>query len=149
MEVILLSKVDNLGELGDKVTVRPGFARNYLIPQGIAKFATAENIAEFEARRAELEAQESAALEEAEKRKEQLQGIKLTIAAKEAGEGKLFGSVSNVDVVEALNAQGHQVEKREVRMPDGAFRNIGEYEVALHLHTDVNVTIAIEIVAEE
>ncbi len=149
MEVILLSKVDNLGELGEKVTVRPGYARNYLIPQGIAKFATAENIAEFEARRAELEAQASAALEEAEKRKEKLEGIKLTIAAKEAGEGKLFGSVSNVDVVEALHAQGHQVEKREVRMPDGAFRSIGEYEVGLHLHTDVNVTIAVEIVAEE
>lgn len=149
MEVILLSKVDNLGELGDKVSVRPGYARNYLIPQGIAKFATAENIAEFEARRAELEAQESAALEEAEKRKEKLDGIKLTIAAKEAGEGKLFGSVSNVDVVEALHAQGHQVEKREVRMPDGAFRNIGEYQVGLHLHTDVNATISIEIVAEE
>ena len=149
MEVILLSKVDNLGELGDKVSVRSGYARNYLIPQGIAKFATAENIAEFEARRAELEAQESAALEEAEKRKEKLEGVKLTIAAKEAGEGKLFGSVSNVDVVEALHALGHQVEKREVRMPDGAFRNIGEYEVGLHLHTDVNVSIAIEIVAEE
>lgn len=149
MEVILLSKVENLGELGDKVAVRPGYARNYLIPQGIAKFATAENIAEFEARRAELEAQESNALAEAQKRKDKLDGIKITIAAKEAGEGKLFGSVSNIDVVEALHAQGHEIEKREVRMPDGAFRNIGEYKVDLHLHTDVNATISIEIVAEE
>ena len=149
MEVILLSKVDNLGELGDKVSVRPGYARNYLIPQGIAKFATAENIAEFETRRAELEAQASAALEQAQKRKETLDGVKLTIMAKEAGEGKLFGSVSNIDVVEALRALGHEVEKREVRMPEGAFRNIGEYEVDLHLHTDVNATISVVIQAEE
>ena len=149
MEVILLSKVDNLGELGDKVSVRPGYARNYLIPQGIAKFATAENIAEFEARRAELEAQAAATLEEAQQRKEKLDGVKIIIAAKEAGEGKLFGSVSNIDVVEALQAQGHTVEKREVRMPDGAFRSVGEYEVDLHLHTDVNAKIAVEIVAEE
>lgn len=149
MEVILLSKVENLGELGDKVGVRPGYARNYLIPQGIAKFATAENIAEFETRRAELEAQASTALEAAQKRKEKLDGIKLTIAAKEAGEGKLFGSVSNIDVIEALHAQGHEVEKREVRMPDGAFHNIGSYEVGLHLHTDVDATVSIDIVAEE
>lgn len=149
MEVILLSKVDNLGELGDKVTVRPGYARNYLIPHGKAKFATAENIAEFEARRAELEAQASAALAEAQQRKEKLDGVNLTIAAKESSEGKLFGSVGNVDIIEALHALGHEVEKREVRMPDGAFRNIGTYEVDLHLHTDVNATISIEIVAEE
>ena len=149
MEVILLSKVENLGELGDKVAVRPGYARNYLIPQGIAKFATAENIAEFEARRAELEAKASTALEAAQKRKEKLDGVSVTIAAKEAGEGKLFGSVNNVDVVEALHAQGHEIEKREVRMPDGAFHNIGEYQVDLHLHTDVNATISIVIVAEE
>ena len=149
MEVILLSKVENLGELGDKVMVRPGYARNYLIPQGKAKFATAENIAEFETRRAELEAQASEALEKAQQRKEKLDGVKITIAAKESGEGKLFGSVGNVDIIEALNALGHEVEKREVRMPDGAFRNIGNYEIGLHLHTDVNATISIEIIAEE
>ncbi len=149
MEVILLSKVENLGALGDKVSVKSGFARNYLIPQGKAKFATAENIAEFEARRAELEAEAASALAAAEERKTKLDGITVTIAAKEASEGKLFGSVGNVDVLEALNAQGHEVEKREIRMPDGAFRNIGKYSVELHLHTDVNATVTINIIAED
>lgn len=149
MEVILLSKVENLGELGEKVAVRPGYARNYLIPQGKAKFATAENVAEFEALRAELEAQASATLEEAQQRKEKLEGVKITIPAKESSEGKLFGSVGNTDVIEALKALGYEVEKREVRMPDGAFRNIGSYEIDLHLHTDVNATISIDIVPEE
>ena len=107
------------GHAQDQVAVRSGYARNYLIPQGKAKFATAENIAEFEARRAELEAQATAALEEALQRKEKLDGVKITIAAKESSEGKLFGSVGNVDVIEALRALGHKVEKREVRMPDG------------------------------
>ncbi len=149
MEVILLSKVENLGALGDKVSVRSGYARNYLIPQGKAKFATAENIAEFEARRAELEAQAAESLAAAEERKSKLDGIKVTIAAKEASEGKLFGSVGNIDVLEALNALGHQVEKREIRMPEGAFRMIGEHKVDLHLHTDVNATVTISIVPEE
>ncbi len=149
MEVILLSKVENLGALGDKVSVRSGYARNYLIPQGKAKFATAENIAEFEARRAELEAQAASALAAAEERKSKLDGITVTIAAKEAGEGKLFGSVGNIDVLEALTSLGHEVEKREIRMPDGAFRNVGEHQVELHLHTDVNATVTISIVPEE
>jgi len=149
MEVILLSKVENLGALGDKVSVRSGYARNYLIPQGKAKFATAENIAEFEARRAELEAQAASALATAEERKSKLDGITVTITAKEAGEGKLFGSVGNIDVLEALTSLGHQVEKREIRMPDGAFRNVGEHQVELHLHTDVNATVTISIVPEE
>ncbi|MDW3095356.1 MAG: 50S ribosomal protein L9 [Gammaproteobacteria bacterium] len=149
MEVILLSKVENLGALGDKVNVRSGFARNYLIPQGKAKFATPENIAEFEARRAELEAVAASALAEAEERKAKLDGVSITIPAKEASEGKLFGSVNNVDVLEALNAQGHQIQKREIRMPDGAFHNIGEYQIELHLHSDVDATVTINIVAEE
>lgn len=149
MEVILLSKVENLGALGDKVNVRSGFARNYLIPQGKAKFATPENIAEFEARRAELEAEAASVLATAEERKSKLDGITVTIPAKEASEGKLFGSVGNVDVLEALNAMGHEVEKRELRMPDGAFRNLGDYEIGLHLHTDVNATITINIIPEE
>ena len=149
MEVILLSKVENLGALGDKVSVRSGYARNYLIPQGKAKFATPENIAEFEARRAELEAQAATALAAAEERKSKLDGITVTIAAKEASEGKLFGSVGNVDVLEALTALGHDVEKREIRMPEGAFRTIGEHPIELHLHTDVNASITISIVPEE
>ncbi|MEM8843561.1 MAG: 50S ribosomal protein L9 [Pseudomonadota bacterium] len=149
MEVILLSKVENLGALGDKVTVKSGYARNYLIPQGKAKFATAENIAEFEARRAELEAQAAEVLSSAEERKAKLDGTTITIPAKESSEGKLFGSVGNVDVLEALKENGHDVEKREIRMPEGAFRNIGEYEIELHLHTDVNATITIHIVPEE
>lgn len=149
MEVILLSKVENLGGLGDKVSVRSGYARNYLIPQGKAKFATAANIKEFEALRAELEAEAASALAAAEARKASLSELKITIPAKEASEGKLFGSVGNIEVVEAIKAAGHEVEKREVRMPDGAFRNIGSYEIELHLHTDVNATITIDIVAEE
>lgn len=149
MEVILLSKVENLGALGDKVNVRSGYARNYLIPQGKAKFATPDNIAEFEARRAELEAEAASVLATAEERKSKLDGITVTIPAKEASEGKLFGSVGNVDVLEALTAMGHEVEKRELRMPDGAFRNLGDYEIGLHLHTDVNATITINIVPEE
>jgi len=149
MEVILLSKVENLGALGDKVSVRSGYARNYLIPQGKAKFATAENLAEFEARRAELEAEAASALAAAEERKSKLDGLTVTIPAKEAGEGKLFGSVGNVDVLEALTALGHQVEKREIRMPDGAFRQVGEHNIELHLHSDVHATVTISIVAEE
>ena len=149
MEVILLSKVENLGALGDKVNVKSGFARNYLIPQGKAKFATADNIAEFEARRAELEAEAASTLAAAEERKAKLEGVSITIAAKEASDGKLFGSVNNVDVLEALNAQGHEVEKRELRMPDGAFHNIGEFPIELHLHSDVDATVTINIVAED
>lgn len=149
MDVILLSKVENLGALGDKVSVRSGYARNYLIPQGKAKFATAENLAEFEARRAELEAQAKEILAQAEARKAKLDGVVITIAAKEASEGKLFGSVNNFEVLEALTAAGHEVEKRELRMPDGAFRTLGEFEVELHLHSDVNALITIKIVPEE
>ena len=149
MEVILLSKVENLGALGDKVTVKSGYARNYLIPQGKAKFATAENIAEFEARRAELEAQADSVLAEAEERKAKLDGVTISISAKESSEGKLFGSIGNIDIVEALGNHGHEVEKREIRMPEGAFRNIGEYQVEIHLHTDVNAMVNIHIIPEE
>ena len=149
MEVILLSKVENLGALGDKVTVKSGYARNYLIPQGKAKFATPENIAEFEARRAELEAQAATVMAEAEERKAKIDGVTITISAKESSEGKLFGSIGNVDIVEALSSQGHTIEKRELRMPEGAFRNIGEYQVEIHLHTDVNAMVNIHIVPEE
>jgi len=149
MEVILLNKVENLGELGDKVTVRSGYARNYLIPQGRAKFATAANIAEFEARRAELEAEAAAAIAAATERQASLDGLAITIPAKEASDGKLFGSINNIDVLAAITQAGQTVEKREIRMPDGAFRTIGEHSVELHLHTDINATITVNIVAED
>ena len=149
MEVILLTKVDNLGDLGEKVKVRPGYARNFLIPSGKAKFATAENLAEFEARRAELEKLAAESLANAEARKAELDGTKISVTAKSVGEGKLFGSVGMVDIVNALNEAGKKVEKKEVRLPDGSFHHAGEYQVDIHLHTDVNATINLEIIGEE
>jgi large subunit ribosomal protein L9 len=149
MEVILLTKVDNLGGLGDKVSVRPGYARNFLIPSGKAKFATVANLAEFEARREELEKLAAESNTSAEARKAELDGAKISITAKSIGEGKLFGSVGMVDIVNALNEAGKAVEKKEVRLPDGSFRHAGEYQVDIHLHTDVNATINLEIIGEE
>ena len=149
MEVILLTKVDNLGDLGDKVKVRPGYARNFLIPSGKAKFATAENLAEFEARRVELEKLAAETLANAEARKAELDGTKISITAKVVGEGRLFGSVGMVDIVNALNETGKKVEKKEVRLPDGSFHHAGEYQVDIHLHSDVNATINLEIIGEE
>jgi len=149
MEVILLEKIDNLGGLGDRVSVRPGFARNYLLPQGKAKFATAENIAEFEARRAELEKAAAEALAAAESRKAQLDGSVLEITAKAGGEGKLFGSIGPADIADALTAKGTEVEKREVRMPEGPLRTTGEFEVGLHLHSDVDAEIRVVVLGEE
>ncbi|MGH1537785.1 MAG: 50S ribosomal protein L9 [Gammaproteobacteria bacterium] len=149
MEVILLTKVDNLGDLGEKVKVRPGYARNFLIPSGKAKFATAANLAEFEARREELEKLAAESKASAEVRKAELDGATISITAKSVGEGKLFGSVGMVDIVNALNEAGKSVEKKEVRLPDGAFRHAGEYQVGIHLHTDVNATINLEIIGEE
>ena len=149
MEVILLTKVDNLGDLGDKVKVKPGYARNYLVPSGKAKFATAENLAEFEARRAELEKIAAEALAQAEARKAELEGTKITITARSAGEGKLFGSVGTVDIANAMQEAGRAIEKKEIRLPSGAFRHAGEYQIDIHLHTDVNVTIDLEIIGEE
>jgi large subunit ribosomal protein L9 len=149
MEVILLTKVDNLGDLGDKVKVRPGYARNFLIPSGKAKFATVANLAEFEARREELEKIAAEAKASAEARRSELDGAKISITAKSIGEGKLFGSVGMVDIVNALNEAGKNVEKKEVRLPDGAYRHAGEYQVDIHLYSDVNATINLEIIGEE
>lgn len=149
MDIILLEKIENLGALGDKVSVKAGFARNFLIPKGKAKFATAENIAEFEARRAELEKAAAETLAAAEARKAQIDGKKVSITAKSAGEGKLFGSVTNIDIVDALTADGVEVEKKEIRMPEGPIRNEGEYELSVHLHTDVDATITVVVIAEE
>ncbi len=149
MDVILLEKIDNLGGLGDRVTVRPGYARNFLIPRGKAKYATAENIAEFEARRAELEKAAAETLAAAEARKEKLDGTEVTITANAGSEGKLFGSVGPSDIARALAEVGAEVEKREVRMPEGPIRQAGEFEVGVHLHTDVNATIKVIVIAEE
>ena len=149
MEVILLQKVENLGGLGDKVKVRAGYGRNFLIPQGKAKPATVKNIEEFEKRRAELEKHAMEMLSGAEKRKAELEGKTVTINAKAGQEGKLFGSVGTVDIADALSASGVKVERREVRMPQGPIRTAGEHKVEIHLHTDVNVEIAVVVVAEE
>ena len=149
MEVILLQKVENLGNLGDKVKVRAGYGRNYLIPHGKAKPATAKNVAEFEQRRAELEKHAADMLATALQRKTGLEGKAVTINAKAGQEGKLFGSVGTVDIAEALTAAGQKVERKEVRMPQGPIRMAGEHKVEIHLHTDVNVEITVTVVAEE
>ncbi len=148
MDVILLKKVDNLGGLGDRVKVKPGYGRNFLIPSGRATAATEENIKAFEARRAELEKAAADALAAAQARAEKLEGMTITIASKAGDEGKLFGSVGNSDVADAITAAGVVVERSEVRMPDGAFRMVGEYEVQVHLHSDVNATVNIVVAAE-
>ena len=149
MEVILLEKVENLGNLGDKVNVKPGYGRNFLIPGGKAKPATEANIAEFEARRAELEKIAAESLATAETRKASMDDMTITIVSKAGDEGKLFGSVGPVDIAEAMTTAGTAVEKKEVRMPEGPIREIGEYEVGIHLHSDVDVTIKVVISAEE
>ncbi|MCG5535838.1 50S ribosomal protein L9 [Ectothiorhodospira mobilis] len=148
MEVILLEKVENLGNLGDKVRVRPGYARNYLLPQGKAKFATEANIAEFEARRAELEKAAAEALAAAEARREKLEAMTVTVTAKAGGEGKLFGSVGTADIADAVKSMGVELEKREVRLPEGPLRQTGEFEVDLQLHTDVKATLKVVVAAE-
>lgn len=148
MNVILLEKVHNLGDLGEKVNVKAGFGRNFLIPQGKAVSATADNIAKFEARRAELEKAATEKLTSAEARKASLDGMSVTIAQKAGDEGKLFGSVGTHDIAEALTAAGVGVEKSEVRLPQGALRELGEYEIDIALHGDVVATIKLTVVAE-
>jgi large subunit ribosomal protein L9 len=151
MEVILLDKVANVGTLGDKVTVKSGYARNFLIPQGKAVFASADNIAEFEQRRAELEKQAAEAVAAAEARKAQLEALTdgVTISHQVGEEGKLFGSVGTADIAKACADAGVEIAKSEVRLPDGAFRLVGEYSVAIHLHTDVDATVLVKVVGEE
>jgi large subunit ribosomal protein L9 len=148
MEVILLKKVDSLGNLGDKVHVKAGFGRNYLIPTGLAVPATVANLAAFEQRRAELEREAVTLLAEAQARKAALDGITITIARKTGDEGRLFGSVGTADIAAALVAAGHTVAKHEVRLPSGAFRAVGEYEVQVHLHGDVDALVKLEIAGE-
>jgi large subunit ribosomal protein L9 len=148
MEIILLDKIDNLGAMGDKVKVKPGYGRNYLVPKGKAKPATPENLAAFEAMRAELETASADALVAAEARRRELTDMHITIAANAGDEGKLFGSVGTADIAAAITAAGVNVERHEVRLPEGVFRQLGDYEVQLHLHADVNATVKLSIVAE-
>jgi large subunit ribosomal protein L9 len=148
MEIILLEKVVNLGALGDKVRVKSGYGRNYLMPFGKAVPATKANIADFEARRAELEKLAAEKKAEAEARGARLAEIKLTITAVAGEEGKLFGSIGTRDIAEAITATGVEVAKSEVRLPYGAIRQVGEYDVDLQVHSDVTVTIKLNVVAE-
>ena len=148
MELILLQKVRNLGDLGDKVNVKPGYGRNFLVPQGKAVPATAANLAEFEARRAEYEAKANDALAAAEARKAKLEGAVVTIHANASTEGKLYGSVGPREIADALTKSGTQVSKSEVVLGEGAFRNVGEYEVVVHLHADVETPVKVVIEAE-
>ena len=149
MDVILLQKVANLGAIGDRVKVKSGYGRNYLLPSGRATLATAANVARFEARRVELEQLAGEQLGGAQQRAAALRDLRLTITAKAGSEGKLFGSVGTSDIAEACIAAGHRVNRSEVRLPTGPIRAVGEHQVTLHLHTDVEVTITVIIVAEE
>ena len=149
MEVILLENIGNLGGLGDKVNVKAGYGRNFLIPQGKAVAATAANLVEFEARRAELEVAAAAVLAAAETRAEAINGFGLlTIEANAGEEGKLFGSIGTRDIADALTAAGTEVDKSEVRLPDGALRELGEFEVAIAVHHDVSAMVVVAVVPE-
>lgn len=149
MKVILLERVGRSGHIGDEVNVKDGFARNYLLPQGKATLATPENVAKFEARRAELERIAREELENAQRRAEALKDFRLTITAKAGTEGRLFGSIGTADIAEACTRAGHEVARSEVRLPNGPLRMVGEHVVSLHLHADVDVPLHITIVPEE
>lgn len=148
MQVILMDKVPNLGNLGDVVTVKPGYARNYLIPKGKAKRATPENIAEFEARRAELERQAAERLAAAQALAAQIEGLTLQIVRKAGVDGRLFGSVTNADVADELKRMGYAVAKGQVLMPEGPIKSVGEVELELYLHADVRPTIRVAVLGE-
>ena len=148
MQVILMEKVANLGNLGDVVKVKDGYARNYLIPHGKAKRATEENLKAFEARRAELEKTQAVALAQAQERGAKLDGLTIQITQKAGVDGRLFGSVTNYDIVESLKAQGFEVERAQVRMPAGPLKQVGEHHIQLALHTDVIVTINVSVLGE-
>lgn len=148
MEVILLEKVENLGTIGDRVKVRAGYGRNYLLPKGKATVATPANIAAFEARRAELEQRQADEFATAQARAEQLQKLQIRITARAGNEGKLFGSLGTVDIAEACTEAGVPIQRSEVRMPNGPIRLLGEHVVDFHLHTDVNTSISITVVGD-
>ena len=149
MEVILLEKIANLGELGQVVKVKDGYARNYLIPHGKAKRATEANRKAFESRRAELEKAQAELLSAAKSRGEKLEGLTLQITQKAGPDGRLFGSVTNYDLVEALQKQGHEVERANIRMPQGPLKQVGEFPIEIALHTDVAVTIKVSVLGEQ
>ncbi|WP_407332006.1 50S ribosomal protein L9 [Enterovibrio sp. 27052020O] len=149
MQVILLDKIGNLGGLGDQVTVKSGYARNFLIPKGKAVMATKSNVEHFEARRADLEAKVAEVLAAAQARAEEVAALEaVVIASKSGDEGKLFGSIGTRDIADAVTAAGVAVSKSEVRLPEGALRNVGEYEISLQLHSEVFATVKVSVVAE-
>ena len=148
MEVILLEKVGKLGGLGDKVGVKSGYGRNYLIPYGKAVPATAANVAEFDVRRAELEKAAAEKLAAAQARAEQVNALEVTIVSKAGDEGKLFGSIGVRDVADAITAAGVEVNKSEVRLPEGPLRVVGEFEITVHLHSDVDAVVKLTVVSE-
>ena len=149
MNVILLDNVENLGGIGDLVTVKAGYGRNYLLPQGKAALATKDNIAEFEARRVELEKAAAEDLTTAKARQELIQGMELVITANVGTEGKLFGSVGPIDIAEAFSKVGVEALRSEIRMPDGPIHEVGEFKIGVHLHTEINVEVTVKVVAEE
>jgi large subunit ribosomal protein L9 len=149
MQIILLEKVTNLGGLGDIVKVRDGFARNYLIPQGKAKRATRENLAQFEERRTELERAQNEQLSTAQEKAEKLEGLAVQVTQKAGVDGKLFGSVTNADIAVALKTHGFDVQKASIRMPQGPLKNVGEHPVKIALHTDVVVTVTVSVLPEQ
>jgi len=149
MQIILLEKVTNLGGLGDVVKVRDGFARNYLIPHGKAKRATAENLAEFQTRRADLEKAQLDQLAQAQEKAAKLEGLTVQVSQKAGVDGKLFGSVTNADIAEALKQQGFDVAKAAVRMPQGPLKNVGDHPLKIALHSDVVVTINVSVLGEQ
>ncbi|NOX92060.1 MAG: 50S ribosomal protein L9 [Gammaproteobacteria bacterium] len=148
MNVILLERVQNLGDLGDQVSVKAGYGRNFLIPQGKAVSASKDNVAKFEARRAELEKTAAEKLTAAEARKTALEALEITITQQAGDEGKLFGSVGTHDIAGAITAAGAEVSRAEVRLPEGALRQIGDYEVSVELHSDVQATVKLSVIAE-
>jgi len=149
MDIILLEKIDNVGGIGDKVAVKPGYARNYLIPQGKATLATPENIARFEARRSEIEAKAHTELEAAQARAGRIEGQVLHVTANAGPGGKLFGSVGTPDIAEACKALGFDVERSEIRLADGPLRLVGEHQIELHFHTDVNVPVTVVVAGQD
>jgi large subunit ribosomal protein L9 len=149
MQVILLEKIVNLGSLGEVVKVRDGFARNYLIPHGKAKRATTANVAEFEQRRGELERAQADALTKAQEKAAKLDGLMVQITQKAGVDGKLFGSVGNVDIAEALKAQGVDVPKAAIRMPQGPLKQVGDHPIKIALHADVVVTVTVSVLGEQ
>ncbi len=149
MQIILLEKVVNLGGLGDVVKVKDGYARNFLIPQGKARRATPSNLTEFESRRAELEAAQSAALAAAQAQGAKLDGLLVQITQKAGVDGRLFGSVTTIDIAEALKAQGFEVERSSIRLPQGPLKQIGDSDIAISLHTDVVVHIKVSVLGEQ